>query len=62
MAKYIAVVDKKCVACGSCNKVCPRKAITIVDGIIAKVNEELCVGCGICIKACPAGIIKKVAR
>ena len=60
MIKFIALVDKRCVACGSCSKVCPRKAITITDGIQAIVDQRLCIGCGICIKTCPAGVIKKV--
>lgn len=62
MTKFIADISKRCVACGTCIKVCPRKAITVKDGIIAIVDKDLCVGCGLCIKACPAGIIRKVER
>lgn len=62
MSKFIAEISKRCVACGSCIKVCPRGALIIKDGIIAIVDKELCVGCGMCVKACPAGIIKKVER
>jgi len=46
------------VACGSCEKVCPRKAISIWRGLYAVVDESRCIGCGICAKECPASIIK----
>jgi len=58
MAKKFAKIDKAvCVACGSCVKVCPRKAITVYRGIYARVNESKCTGCGLCAKECPASII-----
>lgn len=58
MAKRKAVVSTgECVACGCCMKVCPRNAISIPDGIYARINRELCVGCGKCVKECPASII-----
>ena len=52
-----AVIDKECVACGSCIKHCPKGAITIHKGIKAIVDELKCVGCGKCVKICPAGVI-----
>lgn len=58
MAKRKAVVSiQECVACGCCIKVCPRNAISIPQGIYARINKELCVGCGKCVKECPASII-----
>ena len=49
-------MDKsKCVACGSCIKVCPRGAIS-VKGIYAEVDLQKC-GCGLCAKICPASVI-----
>lgn len=56
--KKALVLQKECVACGCCLKECPRKAITIIDGVFAKIDEDLCVGCGLCQKACPASVIK----
>lgn len=44
-----------CVACGCCIKVCPRNAIEIWKGIMAKVDISKCVGCE---KECPASVIK----
>ncbi|MCI5774298.1 MAG: 4Fe-4S binding protein [Erysipelotrichaceae bacterium] len=62
MVRYIAKIGKNCVACGACMNICPRQAITIIDGIKAKVDQEKCVGCGLCVNTCPAAIISKVAR
>lgn len=62
MAKRIAVISNQCVACGSCIKICPKKAIHIPKGITAVVNSEACVGCGKCAKVCPASVITIVQR
>ena len=48
-----AFIDKACVACGCCLKVCPKQALEIWKGITAKVDLEKCVGCGICAASCP---------
>ena len=53
-----AMVDASaCVACGCCVKVCPLSAITIFQGIVAKIQQERCVGCGKCARDCPASVI-----
>lgn len=58
MAKKKAAVSiRECVACGCCIKVCPRQAITVLNGIYAQIDKNLCVGCGACAKECPASII-----
>ncbi|PLX81256.1 MAG: ferredoxin [Desulfuromonas sp.] len=47
------VVDKtKCCASGECVKICPTKAITIVEGK-AQIDMSKCDLDGICIPACP---------
>lgn len=56
--RYAAVEEKYCVGCGSCIKACPKNAISVPDGIHAKVALEKCVGCGLCAKACPASVIE----
>ena len=40
-----------CLGYGSCAKVCPERAIRIIDKK-AVVDEELCIACGKCIKVC----------
>ncbi|MEE0742582.1 MAG: 4Fe-4S binding protein [Emergencia sp.] len=64
MAKYrrIASVGKTCVSCGSCEKVCPKDAIKVYLGVIARVDDEKCVGCGKCEKICPAAVIDILER
>jgi len=59
----IAQVNRDmCVACGTCENVCPRGAIKIVGGVYAKVQEDKCVGCLKCIKECPASIIEIILK
>ena len=58
-----AVVDiAACVACGTCEDVCPRGAMVIYQGVYAKVQEERCVGCGKCAQECPASLIQVEVR
>jgi len=45
---------KKCVACYSCVRKCPVKAITIeYECKYIHVNSPRCIGCGQCLKVCP---------
>ena len=60
--KYMSVDATRCVACGECEKVCPRNAIQVVQGCFAQVNKEICVGCGICEKNCPVGCVLVMDR
>ena len=63
MPKRHAVVNKtECVACGSCQKVCPMEAIRVYKGLYARVDDNKCVGCGRCAKECPASVIVLEAR
>ena len=41
----------------ACLKVCPRNAIEIWKGIMAKIDMNACIGCGKCAKECPASVI-----
>jgi len=63
LVKRFAVVNQElCVACGSCQKVCPMKAISVFKGLYARVDADRCVGCGRCAKECPASVIELEAR
>lgn len=58
MAKRNASVKKEiCVACGACQNVCPREAVTVWKGCYAKINLEKCIGCGLCAQICPASAV-----
>lgn len=48
-----------CLGFGSCAKVCPERAIRIIDRK-AVVDEELCIACGQCLKICPHNLIELV--
>ena len=48
-----------CLGYGSCARVCPKNAMTVVDGL-ARVNARLCIGCGKCVAACPRHLIALV--
>lgn len=48
-----------CLGYGSCAKVCPERAIRIIDRK-AVVDEELCIACGQCLKICPHNLIELV--
>ena len=57
--KRRACVDQKlCVACGSCLSACKIGAISIPNGVCARIDEAKCVGCGRCAKNCPASVVK----
>ena len=58
--KRYAQVGKYCVSCGSCVKVCPKEALSIWKGVMAKVDRKLCVGCGKCAETCPKALIDLV--
>lgn len=51
--------DFGCMGYGSCVKVCPAQAITVVDGV-AVVDPDKCVACGLCVKTCPKALIELI--
>ncbi len=62
-SKRFALVNQaRCVACGACEGVCPREAISVFRGMYATVLEARCIGCGKCAKVCPAGCIELKER
>ena len=53
----ITINQEKCMGSAECIKVCPEKAISIVDGK-AVLDNAKCDQDGICIPACPNGAIQ----
>jgi heterodisulfide reductase subunit A len=54
----------RCVACGTCESICPYNAIEVVrktvgriERDLAEVNPALCKGCGACAAACRSGAL-----
>lgn len=56
--KVAEVYKKKCVACGTCIKECPKASISVWRGCYAVVESNVCIGCGKCSRVCPAGCIE----
>ncbi|MHA1838369.1 MAG: 4Fe-4S dicluster domain-containing protein [Candidatus Ranarchaeia archaeon] len=53
---------ERCTSCGTCARVCPYAAITMVKADDGKeypnIDPEICYGCGLCISACPVKPVK----
>jgi len=45
------VIEKRCVGCGACRKICAHDA-PVLTNKKAKIDLDKCVGCGRCIGAC----------
>ncbi len=52
----IIVDSSECCGSGECIKICPEKALSLVDGV-AVLDESRCDFDGICIPACPNSAI-----
>lgn len=51
------LVDKNCVGCAACCRVCPADAITISNNR-AVIDPDRCIGCASCIAACKSDAIE----
>lgn len=45
-----------CIKCGKCERLCPKKAIVITNGIPV-VDYALCDACGECVNGCPTKVL-----
>ncbi len=52
---------KKCLACGSCAKICPNNAIAVTESIIT-INREKCRLCLKCRDECPVEAMDVIGR
>lgn len=57
----IEVIEKKCIACGWCERACFHLAIEVREGL-PTVNDKLCEVCGMCVAVCPMEALKMVLR
>lgn len=57
MEKKGYFISDQCVACGTCEKVCPQKAIE--SGKIYSIKQEHCLHCGNCMEHCPVNAIDR---
>lgn len=51
------VIEEKCVACLTCERICPFDAPRVNRGI-AEIDEVRCQACGLCASECPAEAIE----
>ncbi|MFH1706362.1 MAG: glycyl-radical enzyme activating protein [Planctomycetota bacterium] len=60
-APQIQVFPEKCIACGTCLRVCPNRAHSLKDG--RKVfSRDRCKNCGTCAVNCFAGSLVKIGQ
>ncbi len=47
---------KDCCACGACENICPKNAISMLEDeqgfVYPEINRDLCIQCGACMKVC----------
>ena len=49
------VIGDNCIACGTCQPVCPVEAIS--EGEIYHIDPDPCISCGSCAQVCPSDAI-----
>jgi len=50
----ITIDIKKCIFCGTCQKKCPSRALTVVKEEKRWIKDPLrCISCGCCVESCP---------
>ena len=51
------VITDRCIACGTCQPVCPVEAIS--EGEIYHIDPDTCISCGSCAAVCPNDAIEE---
>ena len=52
------VIERKCIGCKACAKICAHDAPTFGEEGKATIDHEKCVGCGRCIAICPVDAVR----
>jgi uncharacterized pyridoxamine 5'-phosphate oxidase family protein/NAD-dependent dihydropyrimidine dehydrogenase PreA subunit len=50
-------INRNCVSCGECVKICPNKAIIKLKDDIFSIQTSMCLECGACYEKCPTKAI-----
>jgi len=50
------IVTERCIDCGDCEKICPKTAITMENGIV-RLDHSKCIRCFCCHEVCPENAI-----
>jgi len=53
--------EDKCLSCGMCLMVCPKRAITLIAGK-PTIDTELCTYCGLCHRRCPSEALQLIGK
>lgn len=54
----LELYSDKCIGCGACEIVCPRRIFTVSEKKAAIIDRDLCIECGACSQNCPVAAIK----
>jgi len=60
--EYPKINNNSCVKCGECVKICPPKALSIINGQYPTINKSQCIRCWCCMEVCPQNAITKTKR
>jgi ferredoxin len=52
--------DANCTGCGTCEEVCPVRAISVSEEGVTKIHPDMCCGCGLCAFHCPVEAVRLV--
>lgn len=50
-ASFKPTGDERCIGCGRCARICPKRAISMES--LCSTDEKLCIACGACMRYCP---------
>jgi NAD-dependent dihydropyrimidine dehydrogenase PreA subunit len=58
MNKIVIIDSDKCIGCGACVEICPKKILYIRDNILKVTDEKKCDKLKGCENVCPTAAIK----